>query len=232
MRPRSRRSWAWSEWAAGREGCHGKAVGALLRTSQQACKALPLRPSTCRACSTVLALPPCCPARRPQWDSDDHVEGNYQRSGLVVDANVGYGRNKRRDVLKEKVGEAGPAAAAAAGGRCWLPCSQGCAAPHCSALLSWRLAFPHCSPSKPMLQAEANPEQLDAEVQDDELRAAFAQVGSAALRLHPCCGAAAGCSTPCLRASDSEASQCICPPALHPLRLRRCAARARRRPSG
>ena len=31
-----------------------------------------------------------------------------------------------------------------------------------------------------MLQSEANPEQLDAEVQDDELRAAFAQVGSAA----------------------------------------------------
>ncbi|PRW59920.1 Nucleolar 16 [Chlorella sorokiniana] len=62
----------------------------------------------------------------PEWDSDDHVEGNYQRAGLVVDANAGYGRNKRRDVLKDK--------------------------------------------------AEANPEQLDAEVQDDELRAAFAKV--------------------------------------------------------
>lgn len=127
MRPRSRRSWAWSEWAAGREGCHGKAVGALLRTSQQAFKALPLHPSTCSACSTVL-LPPCRPARRPQWDSDDHVEGNYQRSGLVVDANVGYGRNKRRDVLKEKVRAAGPAAAAAAGVCCWLPWSRGCGA--------------------------------------------------------------------------------------------------------
>lgn len=60
----------------------------------------------------VLSLPyeplPCL-ACRPEWNCDDHVEGNYQRAGLVVDANAGYGRNKRRDVLKEKVrGDGGP----------------------------------------------------------------------------------------------------------------------------
>ena len=48
------------------------------------------------------ALHPCC---RPQWDDQDHIEGNYQRSGLVMDVNAAFGRNARRDVLKDKVAQ-------------------------------------------------------------------------------------------------------------------------------
>jgi hypothetical protein len=44
---------------------------------------------------------PC--ACRPSWDEQDHVEGNYERAGLVADVNAAFGRNRRRDVLQEKV---------------------------------------------------------------------------------------------------------------------------------
>ena len=54
------------------------------------------------------------------------MEENYEASGLVADVNAAFGRNRRRDVLREK--------------------------------------------------AEADPESLEAEVADDELKAAMAQV--------------------------------------------------------
>lgn len=37
------------------------------------------------------------------------MEGNYERAGLVADVNAAFGRNSRRDVLREKA-EADPAA--------------------------------------------------------------------------------------------------------------------------
>lgn len=57
------------------------------------------------------------------------MDGNYARAGLVADVNAAFGRNARRDVLREK--------------------------------------------------AEAQPELLDAEPQDDEFRAACAKVRGA-----------------------------------------------------
>lgn len=59
---------------------------------------------------------------------------NYERAGLVSDVNAAFGRNRRRDVLREK--------------------------------------------------AETAPEMLDAPVQDDELKAACAQVGRHGPRAH------------------------------------------------
>lgn len=55
------------------------------------------------------------------------MDANYERAGLVADVNAAFGRNRRRDVLREK--------------------------------------------------AEAAPEMLEAPIQDDELKAACAQVG-------------------------------------------------------
>ncbi|KAL4458495.1 hypothetical protein ABPG75_013360 [Micractinium tetrahymenae] len=65
---------------------------------------------------------------QPKWDDQQHVDANYERAGLVADVNAAFGRNKRRDVLREK--------------------------------------------------AEAAPEMLEAPIQDDELKAACAQVRS------------------------------------------------------
>lgn len=111
------------------------------------------------------------------------MEGNYQRAGLVVDANAGYGRNKRRDVLKEKVrGDGGPMnlllwAVPAVVLPSWGWPVASCPAP---TGLSQRAVLPLANAASHLNtvpQAEANPEQLDAEVQDDELRAACAKVG-------------------------------------------------------
>jgi hypothetical protein len=40
---------------------------------------------------------------RPQWDNQQHTESNYEAAGLVADVNAAFGRNRRRDILKEKV---------------------------------------------------------------------------------------------------------------------------------
>lgn len=64
----------------------------------------------------------------PDWDDQQHIEANYEAAGLMSDVNAAFGRNARRDVLREK--------------------------------------------------AEADPASLEAEIQDDELKAAFAQVRS------------------------------------------------------
>lgn len=83
-------------------------------------------------CSTWLriqhdAVPTHLPLCSPTWDDQQHVDANYERAGLVADVNAAFGRNRRRDVLREK--------------------------------------------------AEAAPEMLEAPIQDDELKAACAQVG-------------------------------------------------------
>ncbi|KAI3435856.1 hypothetical protein D9Q98_001914 [Chlorella vulgaris] len=39
----------------------------------------------------------------PQWDNQQHIESNYEAAGLVADVNAAFGRNRRRDILKEKV---------------------------------------------------------------------------------------------------------------------------------
>ncbi len=171
MRPRSRRSWERSEcWgrrtaAGGRAGPLMEAQCKLLQLPGFEAAVLPVHLSSPAASSPPCCLPPFCRARRLEWDSDDHVEGNYQRAGLVADANAAFGRNKRRDVLKDKV--------------CSL-LSPGSLPPPpllpllCRGRQHVILMNPHLAAA---LQAEANPEQLDAEVQDDELRAACAKVG-------------------------------------------------------
>ena len=60
------------------------------------------------------ARPPACSCSPgQQWDERDHVDGNYARAGLVADVNAAFGRNARRDVLREKA-EADPEALDAA----------------------------------------------------------------------------------------------------------------------
>lgn len=96
-------------------------------TFQSVCSALPCRPSQ-PLHPRLSSLPHLLPyPSRPTWDDQQHVDTNYERAGLVADVNAAFGRNRRRDVLREK--------------------------------------------------AEAAPEMLDAPIQDDELKAACAQVG-------------------------------------------------------
>ena len=60
-------------------------------------------PPAAPAAPAAPAIPP--PRCRPSWDDQDHIEGNYQRSGLVMDVNAAFGRNARRDVLRDKVAQ-------------------------------------------------------------------------------------------------------------------------------
>lgn len=66
-------------------------------------KALRRRLYCLSAAAPPHAVHPLVPVPRPEWDQQDHVDGNYERAGLVADVNAAFGRNRRRDVLKEKV---------------------------------------------------------------------------------------------------------------------------------
>lgn len=109
--------------------CTGHLNAAAFSRRSSTCILLPLCPLTSSP-SLPPRLLPLVPTHRPSWDEQQHVEANYERAGLVADVNAAFGRNARRDVLREK--------------------------------------------------AEADPAALEAEVQDDEFKAACAKVGGGA----------------------------------------------------
>lgn len=63
--------------------------------------ALALAGTLCTQASTPLSpLPAAC---RATWEDQASAPENYARLGFVSDSNAGYGRNRKPDVLVEKV---------------------------------------------------------------------------------------------------------------------------------
>lgn len=51
------------------------------------------------SCAPIDTLPA---PRRVEWTEKQTLQANYEKTGLLLDANHGFGRNKKSDPLKSK----------------------------------------------------------------------------------------------------------------------------------